>query len=204
MVTDENAKITELNANIDSFMNANGYCCFDAVSLVDNARIDQITGGNYVTRYTDEYIQGWFEKKYGYSGTDSFTINLNGDNVSVGTISGGTFLGVMDKGNNGTPIHVNNGTVELISGGYFGFVKTGLTEPQKLLYIGTYNRCEIQKIIGGTFEKGSWAGFGCDFAGIVDASGCKAEETGETVDVNIQISTKVTTYTLKLIKVSAK
>jgi hypothetical protein len=198
------AKITELNANIDSFMNANGYCCFDAVSLVDNARIDQITGGNYKTRYTDEYIQGWFEdSKHTYSGIESWTVNVNGDTASVGTISGGTFLNVMDKANNGAAIHVNAGTVELISGGYFGFVKTGLSNPIRMLYAGGAG--SIGKITGGIYEKGSLqAGFGCDFAGIVDASGCKAEETGETVDVNIQFSTKVTTYTLKLIKVSAK
>ncbi len=198
---EENAKITELNANVDSFMTANGYCCFDAVSLVGNARIDEISGGEYVTRYTDAFIQSWYENRT-YSGIESWAINVNDTNASIGTISGGTFLGVMDKANNGTPIHVNNGKVELISGGYFGFVKTGLSNPIRMLYVGASGN--IEKITGGTFEKGSLsAGYGCAFADIVANSGCKAELTGETVNVNIQFSTKVTTYTLQLVEVSA-
>ena len=198
----DNAHITELNAKIESVMNANGYCCFDAISLDGNARIDEITGGEYINRYDDAFILSWYEDpKHNYSATQSWTVNVNGENASIGTISGGTFLGIMDKGFNGAVIHVNNGKVELISGGYFGFVKTGLTNPEKILYAGFGT---IEKITGGTFEKGSFStGYGCDFETIVSNSGCEAVQTGETVNVNIQFSTKVMTYTLGLVEVSA-
>ncbi len=200
----ENAKITELNATVKSYMNANGYCCFDAVSLIDNARVDKISGGQYETYYAESFIKAWFEDpKHSYSGTESWTINLNDANASIGEIAGGTFLGVMDKANNGTPIHVNNGKVELISGGYFGFVKSGLSNPIRMMYVGA--NASIDKITGGTFEKGSLsAGYGTGFAEAVDASGYQLVETGETVNVNIQLSTKVTTYTLKVVEVVAK
>ena len=200
---DENAKITELNANVDSYMNANGYCCYDAISMVGNARIDKISGGKYESHYADSYIAAW-DVDHKYSGIISYTVNLNDANVSIGEISGGTFLGVMDKANNGTPIHVNNGAVELISGGYFGFSQTGLTQPDTLLFVNTSNGGAINEITGGTFVKGDWKGFGCDFAAIVEASGCQVTETSETVDVYVHFSTRVATYTLAVVEVSAK
>ena len=201
----ENSKITELNANVDSYMNFNGNYAYDAISLFDNARIDLISGGEYKTYYTDGYIQSWLESNpKSVKELISYTVALNGEGVSIGKISGGTFLSVMDKANNGTPIHVNSGKVELISGGYFGFVKKGLTEPGAMLFANTANGGAIEKITGGTFEKGTWKGYGCAFENIVADSGCQAIETGETVDVAIQFSTKVTTYTLKVFEVVAK
>jgi hypothetical protein len=199
---EENAKITELNANIISVMNANGYCCFDAVSLWGNARIDRISGGTYESKYTDAFIESWYnDSNHYFSSTASWTINLNDDGTSIGEIADGTFLGIMDKANNGTPIHVRSGKVELISGGYFGFSRMGLTAPDIMLYAGA--GASIEKITGGKFEKPQWK-YGCDFAGIVDASGCKAEATGETVEVKTQFSTRVATYTLQILEVTAK
>lgn len=203
---DENARITELNAEVKSVMNANGYCCFDAISLIDNARIDHISGGSYETSITTEYIEAWLnDPAHKYSGIESWTLNLNGDGAYVGEISGGTFLGVFDKANNGTPIHVSYGTVAKISGGYFGFVKMGLTNPYNALYVGTNGNASIGKITGGTFEKGSSkAGFNCDFAGIVEASGCQVQDTGTTVDVKAQFTTSLKNYTLSVVEVVAK
>lgn len=176
----------------------------DAVSLYDNARIDAITGGKYESYYSDKYLDTWRET-HSYSGIVSYPINLNRDGASIGTISGGTFLGVMDKAYNGTPLHVNNGKVELISGGYFGFSEIGLTTPEKMLFINSGTNASIGKITGGTFEKGSWGtGYGCDFENIVAASGCQVKDTGTTVERDVQYSTKVTTYTLNVVEVTAK
>ena len=203
---EDNSKITELNANVDSYLKVNGYCTYDAVSLNDNARIDLISGGHYESYYAEEFIQAWYEsnpKKL--EENISYTINVNGDGASIGEIRDGIFLGVFDKANNGTPIRVNAGKVEFISGGYFGFAKTGLSNPYNTLFVNSANNASIGKITGGRFEHGSSKnGFNCDFAGIVDASDCQVVETGETVDVNIQFSTKVTTYTLKVVEVVAK
>ena len=201
---DEDAKIEKLDAEVKSYMNANGYCCYDAVTLEGNARIEEITGGTYESYYAPEYIE-WWNTTHSYSGIMSYPINLNSPNAYIGKISGGTFLGVMDKANNGTPIHVNSGTIGEISGGYFGFAKTGLTAPDRLIYVNTANGGKIEKITGGTFEKGDWnPGFSCDFETIVANSGCEVQNTGNTVNVDIQFSTKVTTYTLAVLEVVAK
>jgi len=202
----ENAKITELNANVDSYMNANGECAFDGVSVNGNARIESITGGEYQSYYTGEYIQSWYEDpKHSYSGIVSHPISINSANASIGEISGGIFLGEMDKANNGTPIHVNAGTLEKISGGYFGFTKFGLSNPIKMIYVNSSNGGSIGAISGGTFEKGSFqTGFGCDFESIVASSGCEVVSTDETVEVKTQFSTRVATYTLNVVKVQAK
>lgn len=209
----ESSKITKLCASIDSFMNANGTSpesspCYDAISLTDSARIDEIVGGNYTTRYTEQYVKDWKEKPDANGQRKvveiiSWTVNINGESASIGTISGGTFLGVMDKANNGSPIHVESGKIELISGGYFGFVKYGLSNPIRSMYIGANG--SIDKITGGTFEKGSLStGFGCSFESIVNTSDCKVENTETTVEVNIQFSTKITKYTLNVVTVVAK
>ena len=202
----DNARITELNANIDSYLNEGGVRSYDAVYLGDNARIDLISGGTYTSYKSKTFIDTWYnDPKHTYSATESWPIALNGDSAYIGEISGGTFLGEMDKANNGTPIHVNAGRIEKISGGYFGFYKSGLVNPIRNVYINSANGGSIGAITGGTFEKGSLTtGFGCDFESLVDASGCKVVETGETVDVNTQFSTKVTTYTLKVLEVVAK
>ena len=200
----DNAYISELSANVKSFHTANGTCAYDAVCLNGNARIDLISGGEYSNYYTDEYIQWWYENR-SLSEISSYTVNLISDGASIGEISGGEFLGVMDKANNGAVIHVNAGSVEKISGGYFGFCKSGLSNPYYLLYVNTANGASIGEITGGTYEAGSSTkGFNCDFAGIVDNSGCKTTTLEETVTVYIQFSTKVTEYTLKVITVEAK
>ncbi len=202
-----NSKITELNANISASMNNNGSYCYDAITLDGNARIDLISGGEYTTAYTTEFIQSWYNSDpKTVSEIISYTVNLISSGASIGEISGGTFLGVMDRANNGTPIHVNAGKVELISGGYFGFVKNGLQNPIRMMFINTSKGASIDAITGGTFERGSlnnsWYGTG--FVDAVDASGYALVDTGNTVDVNIQFSTKVTTYTLNVFNVVAK
>ena len=200
----DDSQITELSANVDAYINANGYCTYDAISVVDNARIDKISDGTYKCYYTDAFIDAWFNSNpKTLQENISYTVNVNGENASIGEISGGTFLGVMDKANNGSPIHVNNGTITLISGGYFGFIKTGLSNPIRNSY--AVNDTAIGSITGGTFEKGSLSGgFGYNIETIIDASGYKLQETGETVAVNIQFSTRVSTYTLKVLEVVAK
>jgi len=174
------------------------------VMLADNARIDEIVGGEYYAHYTDGFIQAWFESNpKQMSENISYPINLIGAGASIGEISGGTFLGVMDKANNGTPLHVQSGKIDLVSGGYFGFWKKGLSNPIRNSYAMSAD--SLGAITGGTFEKGSLSGgFGSNVESIIDASGYKTVETGETVTVDIQFSTKVTTYTLNVLEVVAK
>jgi len=200
----DDATITTLDANVDSYISTNGYVSYDAVMLADNARIDEIVGGEYYAHYTDGFIQAWFESNpKQMSENISYPINLIGAGASIGEISGGTFLGVMDKANNGTPLHVQSGKIDLVSGGYFGFWKKGLSNPIRNSYAMSAD--SIGAITGGTFEKGSLSGgFGSNVESIIDASGYKTVETGETVTVDIQFSTKVTTYTLNVLEVVAK
>ena len=198
----DDAKITELNANVDSYIDANGYVSYDAIMLLDNAKIDLISGGEYTSKYSDKFISDWYNSNpKQYSANASWALNVNGEGAVIGEIKGGTFLGTYDKGNNGAAINVNNGTIKLISGGYFGFAKTGLDNPY-WTPVGIYNGGAIESITGGTFEKGtSSAGFRQNVIDVVTNGGYKFEETGETVAVNIQFSTKVTTYNVKVVNV---
>lgn len=198
----ENAKITELDAEVDSYMTTNGYCVFNAVSLVDNARIDKISGGCYEARYSDAFLEG-MKISYSYSGMQSYAVDLNSADSSIGEIAGGEFYNIADKMNNGGPIHVNSGKVELISGGYFGFSKMSLTTPYFSMFVYTSNGGSIEKITGGKFEKPTGS-FKCDIEGIADKFGYQLVETGETVDVIYRMSTKDATYTLKILEVVAK
>ena len=204
LLVEDNATVTELNAKIKSVFHRNGSYVYDAIQLTGNGRIEQITGGEYTTARTEEYIQWWFEQNpKQLEETISYTVNLIDAGASIGEIKGGTFIGEMDKANNGTPIHVNAGTVEKISGGYFGFAKYTLSSPWRLLYVNAANGASIGQITGGTFEKGT-GGYNCDFANIVEASGCQVVDTGDTVEVDAQFSTKITTYTLNVVKVVAQ
>lgn len=202
----DKAYIRELDANVSSYMTAMGYCVFDAICLDGNARIELISGGSYENSLSAELIQAWYEDpSHKYSGTDSYVVQMIGEGCSIGEISGGEFLGVMDKSNNGAPIHVNSGTIEKISGGYFGFAKYGLTNPSTSMFVNTSNGASIGEITGGTFEKGSNRnGFNAGFESIINDSNYQLVETGKTVDVNIQFSSKVTTYTLNVVELTKK
>lgn len=207
---DNNAHITELNANIESYITVSGNCDFNAIEMLDNAKIDLISGGTYKS-YLAESM---FEAKRSGQNTghnSSWTIQLNSAGAYIGEISGGTFIGTMDTGNNGTPIHVNNGTVNEISGGYFGFTELSFQHPAYMLFTFTDNGGKINKITGGTFEEGCkpvniprYTSYGCDFLKIVDDSGCKVEYTGETVVRGAQWSSRVDSYDIKIVKVVAK
>ena len=199
---DGNARITELNAKVDSYFNANGTCAYDAVSVNGNARVDLISGGEYVSRVATEYIE-WWNTTHSYSGTPSYALRVNSANASVGEIRGGTFLSGDDRSNSGAIIQVNSGKVELISGGYFGFVKFGLQSPYKVLFVNSANGGYINKITGGTYEVCTNK-YGCDFAGIVDASGCQIVDTGVDVEVKAQFSSSVKTYVVDVLEVVAK
>ena len=206
MMTDD-AHITELNANIDSYITVSGYCSFDAVSMEENAKIDLISGGTYKTYFAESMFEAKLAGK-SMSYNQCYTINLNSAGAYIGEISGGTFIGAMDTANNGTPIHVNNGTVALISGGYFGFAEKAFADAIYVLYANTAYGGKIEKITGGTYEKGHkpadvprYTGYGCDFENIVAASGCKVELTGETVVRGNQLSTKVKEVTLDVVRV---
>ena len=205
----ENSKITELNATVDSMRVFNDDNCFDAISLIDNARIDKISGGNYQARYTEDFTvlrtQSGFVMNYDYG----CALRLNAANTYVGEISGGTFLSVDDVGGMGAPIYVNNGTLNLISGGHFGFTELGVSyNTFNSIFEHTTNGGKINAITGGTFVKGSYGnnrtGFKWDFAGLVDASGCKIVDTGKTSQVFVQFSTKLNAYSLAIIEVVAK
>lgn len=197
------AKIIDLNATVKSYVDVNGYCAYDAISVNDNARIDVISGGTYTSNLSEKFIDTWKET-HSYSATQSATIRVGSPDASIGEIRGGTFLGDMDKAFGGAVIYVNSGKIESISGGYFGFTKWGLTNPEKMVFVNTNNGGSIDEIVGGTFEKGTYStGFGCDFAGIVEASGAFTRETGNTVDAEVQFSTKVTTYPLNILEVYA-
>lgn len=203
----ENAHVTELNATIDSYITVSGYCSFDAVSLLGNARIDLISGGSYKTYFAESMFEAKLAGKT-MSYNQCYTVNLNSAGAYIGEIRGGTFIGAMDTANNGTPIHVNNGTVDLISGGYFGFAEKSFSDAIYVLYANTANGGAINKITGGTYEKGfkpvdvpKFSGYGCDFENIVAASGCQVELTGETVVRGNQLSTKVKEVTLEIVRV---
>lgn len=185
----ENAKITELNANVNSYVNANGYCAADAISLTDNARIDLISGGEYVATYSDEFINAYSGS---FSGMAIYPININSADASIGEISGGTFLGRADDGRNGATIFVNAGKIEKISGGYFGYCKYTLRNyPYFIITVNSANGASIDAITGGTFEYAS--GFGCSFADIVANSGSKIEVRLEKATVSVKFSSSVKT-----------
>lgn len=197
------AKIIDLNATVKSYVDVNGYCAYDAISVNDNARIDVISGGTYTSNLSEKFIDTWKET-HSYSATQSATIRVGSPDASIGEIRGGTFLGDMDRAFGGAVIYVNSGKIESISGGYFGFTKWGLTNPEKMVFVNTNNGGSIDEIVGGTFEKGTYkTGFGCDFEGIVAASGAFIRDTGNTVNAEVQFSTKVTTYTLNVLEVYA-
>ena len=204
---DGNAHITELNADISSYITVSGYCTFDAVSMVGNAKIDLISDGTYKTYFAESMFEAKLAGQ-SMSYNQCYTINLNSANAYIGEIRGGTFIGAMDTANNGTPIHVNNGTVNLISGGYFGFAEKSFSDAIYMLFANTSNGGAINKITGGTFEKGAkpvdnprYTGYGCDFENIVAASGCKVKLTGETVVRGNQLSSKVKETTLEVVRV---
>jgi hypothetical protein len=136
-------------------------------------------------------------------------LRLNAANAYVGTISDGTFLSVDDVGGMGAPIYVNNGTLNLISGGHFGFTELGVTNNTfNSIFENATNGGKINAITGGTFVKGSYGnnktGFKWDFYDLVDTSGCKVVDTGKTSQVSVQFSTKLNTYDLAIIEVVAK
>jgi predicted ribosomally synthesized peptide with SipW-like signal peptide len=197
----ENAKITELDAKIDSFVKSSGGPCFDAISLEGQARIDAITGGTYEAYYTEEFVA---LKPAGLpvSYVPSFALRLNSADASVGTISGGTFRSTADMGNMGAALYVNNGTIECISGGHFGYKSMNLSGVDNSIYVNLNNGGKINAITGGTFEKGAWGtGFRWDFEGLVNASGCAVVDTGRTAQVQVQWSKKVDTYNLAILEV---
>lgn len=77
-----------------------------------------------------------------------------------------------------------------------------------MLFANVSNGGAINKITGGTFEKGikpvnlpKFTGYGCDFENIVAASGCKVELTGETVVRGNQLSSRVKESTLEVVRV---
>lgn len=200
----DNAHITELNANISSYITVSGRCSFDAVSLEGNAKIDAITGGKYEAYYTEAFVA---LKPAGQptSYVSSFALRLNSADASVGTISDGTFRSTADSGNMGAALYVNNGTVECISGGYFGYMPMNLNNVDNSIYVNLNNGGKINAITGGTFEKGAWStGFRWDFEGLVNASGCAVADTGETAQVQVQWSKKVDTHNLVILEVVAQ
>ena len=209
---DENAHITELNADISSYVEyvERVAYAFHAVEMLDNAKIDLISGGTYKSYMAESMFVAKRSGK-SISSVPSWTFHLNSSGAYIGQISGGTFIGTMDSGNNGTPIHVNNGTVDEISGGYFGFTELAFQHPAYMLYANTANGGKINKITGGTFEEGCkpvniprYTGYGCDFLNIVDASGCKVESTGETVVRGAQWSSRVDSYDIQIVRVVSK
>jgi hypothetical protein len=204
LLVEDNATVTELNAKIKSVFDRNGQYCYDAIRLADNGRIDVISGGEYSTVRSPEYIEAWFASNPKvFDEYPSYTVNLDSASASIGEIKDGTFICEMDKQGHGGPLHVNAGTIELISGGYFGFAKYTMTDPWVSLYVNSGNGGSIDKITGGTFEK-AYVKYNCDFAGIVAASGCQVVDTGETVDVQYQMSSKIKTHTLNVVKVVAQ
>ena len=187
IVLEDNAKITVLNADIATYVNKNGSYETNAVMLLDNARIDAITGGSYVSTYTKDFIDAYTGS---YSGLDFYALNINSANASVGEISGGTFLGRTNDGSNGATIYVSAGKIEKISGGYFGYCEyTMRNYPYSL--ISVVNGGSIDAITGGSFEYASR--FGCDFENIVAASGSAVEKTSETKTVYVKLSSSVKT-----------
>ncbi len=208
IVLEDNAKITELNAKVTAYCDRK--TAFDANAILlksGNARIDLISGGEYVSTYTKEMIDSYGEGTYAYY--HIYPINICAANASIGEISGGTFLG-MSYGGNGSTVYVNEGKIEKISGGYFGFNKyTFRNDPDELIFINTANGASIDAITGGTFEAGYLWGasaprFDCDFKGIVSASGSKIEITSETVTVTIKYTTFVRERILEVWNVVAQ
>ena len=202
-----NARITELDADISSYVTVNGSCAFHAVEMLGNAKIDLISGGTYKSYLAESMFEAKRASQT-VSYEASWTVHLNSANAYIGEIRGGTFIGTMDTANNGTPIHVNSGTVDLISGGYFGFTELSFQHPAYMLFTFTNNGGKINKITGGTFEEGCkpvniprYTGYGCDFLNIVAASGCKVEATGETVVRGAQWSKSVNEYNIQIVRV---
>ena len=198
----DNAKINELNVKVSAYHTANGTCAYDCISVNDSARIDLISGGEYTSYVSESYIQEW-NQTHSYSGIPSYALRINSENASVGEIRGGTFLSGDDRSNCGAVIQVNSGTLELISGGYFGFSKFGLQSPWKVLFVNTANNGALNKITGGTFEVYK-NNYGCDFATIVDNSGCKINDTGVDKEVKAQFSTSIKSYNVDVYEVVAK
>jgi hypothetical protein len=191
IVLDGNAKITELNANVTSYVNANGNCNASAIVLNEGskARIDLISDGNYVSTYTEEFINGYTGS---FSGVSIYPISINSADASIGEISGGTFLGRADDGRNGAVLYVNAGKIEKISGGYFGYCEyTMRNNPYFMITVNTANGASIDAITGGTFEYAN--GFGCDFANIVAQSGSTIVERTEKKTVSVKFSTSLKT-----------
>ena len=184
------AKVTELNANINSYANANGYCDASAICLDDgNARIDLISGGEYISTYADKFIDAYSGS---FSGAMIYPIKLNNTNVSVGEISGGTFLGRTDDGRNGAVLYVNAGKIEKISGGYFGYCeKTMRNSPYGMITVNAANGASIDAITGGTFEYAGY--FGCEFENVVAQSGATISVRAEKKTVSYKLSSSVKT-----------
>jgi len=203
----EDSKITEMNANIGSFMKYNGDNCFSAIYLVDSASIDLISGGKYVSYYSDEVIES--RKAGSISVIGSHSLRLDSEKAHVGKITGGEFLSVDDVGGMGAPIYISAGTIDLISGGHFGFVEEGASfNTFCSIYLNT-SAGSIGAITGGTFVVGKYglnsSGFRWDFASLVDASGCNVVDTGKTSHVTVQFTgSNLQSYDLKIIQVVAK
>ena len=191
ILVEGDAKITELNAKITSYVNANGYNNASAICLSGegNARIDLISGGEYISTYTKEFIDAYSGS---FSGMAIYPLSIVNPNASVGEISGGTFLGRADDGRNGAVLYVNAGKIEKISGGYFGYCEyTMRNYPYFMITVNTANGASIDAITGGTFEYAN--GFGCDFANIVAQSGSTIVERTEKKTVSVKLSSSVKT-----------
>jgi len=183
----DNARITELNATIDSHVNANGSYQANAICVNDHARIDLISGGEYNSYYTDEFMDAFTGS---FSGTMFYPVSVDGENASIGEISGGTFLGMSADGRNGATVYVRGGKIEKISGGYFGFRKyTFRNYPYNLLEV--IHNASIDKITGGAFEHSN--GFNCDFETIVAASGSNITVRPEKLTVSVKLSSSTKT-----------
>jgi hypothetical protein len=200
----ENAHITELNANVESYITVSGYCTFDAVCMLGSAKIDLISGGTYKSRYAQSIIDQMYIYVSGI--IESHTLRLDSSTASVGEINGGEFLGIMPKSDTGATVYVNSGKIEKISGGYFGFNEQGQQGqyPDRLMYVNISNGGSIGTVTGGKFVKGDYStGFGRG-DGFISAIPSEYElvATGETkvVETYMSSGTKYTTLTVVELK----
>lgn len=200
----DSVRIVELNANIDAtLVTLVGTCAFDAVCLDGDARIDVISGGTYKSRYADGFIEAWEAAGRNSSVTMSHPVQMISSGTSIGEIKGGEFLGIMDKGNRGTAICVNCGTIQKISGGYFGFYEKGQTAtyPDTCMYVNTANGASIGEVVGGKFVKGRFRdGFNAGFLSCISGE-YELVATGETVTITSYFSTGEKTNILDVMEI---
>ncbi|MBR1868341.1 MAG: hypothetical protein IJ800_07195, partial [Clostridia bacterium] len=140
----ENAVLNKLNANIHAYVETNGYCSWTAIDLQGNAKIKEITGGNYLSEITYEYFDTHRSSKSLNAG---YCISIE-SGASIDKITDGSFVGTMSSVNYAFN---NQGNIGEIAGGYFSFTEWNWEQTSRLFL----DWSNVTSITGGTFVSGT-------------------------------------------------